>query len=155
MINITKTQKEELKILNQRLLKLQEKILKEAIKIDEELLKRVEDKNDLLDDYEIECELRFILKKSDKEFNEDDDNFITTITEYLKKVSKNKRDFLWSLDENHSDLSKTHPMSDFSHSWWFHCLYDHCHISWEDMLRNGDFWSDVKVTYQYFDKKQK
>ena len=30
MINITKTQKEELKILNQRLLKLQEKILKEA-----------------------------------------------------------------------------------------------------------------------------
>jgi hypothetical protein len=53
MINITKTQKEELKILNQILLKLQEKILKEAIKIDEELLKRVEDKNDLLDDYEI------------------------------------------------------------------------------------------------------
>ena len=93
MINITKTQKEELKILNQRLLKLQEKILKEAIKIDEELLKRVEDKNDLLDDYEIEFELIFILKQSDKEFNEDNDNFITTITEYVKKVSKNKRDF--------------------------------------------------------------
>ena len=71
MINFTNTQKEELKILNQRLLKLQEKILKEAIKIDEELLKRVEDKNDLLDDYEIEFELIFILKESDKEFNED------------------------------------------------------------------------------------
>ena len=80
MINLTNTQKEELKILNQRLLKLQEKILKEAIKIDEELLKRVEDKNDLLDDYEIEFELIFILKQSDKEFNEDNDNFITTIT---------------------------------------------------------------------------
>lgn len=80
MINFTNTQKEELKILNQRLLKLQEKILKEAIKIDEELLKRVEDKNDLLDDYEIEFELIFILKQSDKEFNEDNDNFITTIT---------------------------------------------------------------------------
>lgn len=93
MINLTNTQKEELKILNQRLLKLQEKILKEAIKIDEELLKRVEDKNDLLDDYEIEFELIFILKQSDKEFNEDNDNFITTITEYVKKVSKNKRDF--------------------------------------------------------------
>lgn len=93
MINFINTQKEELKILNQRLLKLQEKILKEAIKIDEELLKRVEDKNDLLDDYEIEFELIFILKESDKEFNEDDDNFITTITEYVKKVSKNKRDF--------------------------------------------------------------
>ncbi len=75
MINFTNTQKEELKILNQRLLKLQEKILKEAIKIDEELLKRVEDKNDLLDDYEIEFELIFILKQSDKEFNEDNDNF--------------------------------------------------------------------------------
>ena len=151
MINLTNTQKEELKILNQRLLKLQEKILKEAIKIDEELLKRVEDKNDLLDDYEIEFELIFILKQSDKEFNEDNDNFITTITEYLKKVSKNKRDFLWSLDENHCDLGKTHPMNDFSHSWWFHCLYDHNHLSWENMLRIGSFWSDIKVTYQYFD----
>ena len=102
-----------------------------------------------------EFELKFILKEDDKEFKEDNDNFIATITEYLKEISKNKHNFLWSLDENHSDLSKTHPMSDFSHSWWFHCLYDHCHISWEDMLRNGDFWSDVKVTYQYFDKKQK
>ncbi|MGJ0461723.1 hypothetical protein [Aliarcobacter cryaerophilus] len=43
-------------------------------------------------------------------------------------------------------------MSDFSHSWWSHCLYDHKYISWKDMLRIGRFWSDLKVTYQYFDK---
>lgn len=150
-----KYSKRRVKNTKSRLLKLQEKILKETIKIDEELLKRFEDENDLLDDYEIEFELKFILKEDDKEFKEDNDNFIATITEYLKEISKNKHNFLWSLDENHSDLSKTHPMSDFSHSWWFHCLYDHCHISWEDMLRIGDFWSDVKVTYQYLDKKQK
>ena len=86
-----KYSKRRVKNTKSRLLKLQEKILKETIKIDEELLKRFEDENDLLDDYEIEFELRFFLKKSDKEFNEDDDNFITTITEYLKKCGKRKR----------------------------------------------------------------
>lgn len=95
-----KYSKRRVKNTKSRLLKLQEKILKETIKIDEELLKRFEDENDLLDDYEIEFELKFILKEDDKEFKEDNDNFIATITEYLKEISKNKHNFLWSLDEN-------------------------------------------------------
>ena len=151
MLNLTYVQKEELKVLNQRLLKLQEKILKEAVKLDTKLAKRVKNKTDLLDDYEIEFELTFILKNSDEKFNSNDDNFLTSISEYLKGISENKNDFLWSLEENHNDLHQSHPMSDFSHSWWFHCLYDHNHLSWEDMLRIGDFWSDLKISYQYFD----
>ena len=47
-----KYSKRRVKNTKSRLLKLQEKILKETIKIDEELLKRFEDENDLLDDYE-------------------------------------------------------------------------------------------------------
>ena len=59
----------------------------------------------------------------------------------------------WSLEDNHNDFRacKNHSMQNEYHCWWFHCLYDHNHLSWDDMLRIGDFWSDLKVTYQYFD----
>jgi hypothetical protein len=154
MQNLSNTQKEELRILNERLLKLQEKIIKEAIKIDMELSKRVANKEDVLDDYEIELEINFILKEDDKEFKEDDDNFITVILEYLKGISKKSDNYPWKLEDNHNDFRacKNHPMQNEYHCWWFHCLYDHNHLSWKDMLRIGEFWSDLKVKYQYFDK---
>ena len=87
MQNLSKLQKIQLLKLNLRLQKLQEKIIKEALKLDMELSKRVNDKTDILDDYEIELEINFILKEDDKEFKEDDDNFITVIFEYLKGMS--------------------------------------------------------------------
>ena len=69
-----------------------------------ELSKRVADKEDILDDYEIELELRFILKEDDKEFKDDDDNFITIINEYLKGISKKSDNYPWSLEDNHNDF---------------------------------------------------
>ena len=153
MQNLSKTQKVRLLKLNLRLQNLQEKIIKEALKLDIELSKRVADKEDILDDYEIEFELCFILKEDDKEFKADDDNFVTVINEYLKGISKKSDNYPWNLEDNHNDFRawKNHPMQNEYHCWWFHCLYDHNHLSWEDMLRIGEFWSDLKVTYQYID----
>jgi hypothetical protein len=153
MQNLSKTQKVRLLKLNFRLEELQKKIIKEAIKLDIELSKRVNDKTDVLDDYEIELELRFILKEDDKSFKKDDDNFIAVINEYLKGISKKSDNYPWNLEDNHNDFRawENHPMQNKYHCWWFHCLYDHNHLSWEDMLRIGNFWSDLKVTYQYFD----
>lgn len=154
MQNLSKLQKIQLLKLNLRLQKLQEKIIKEALKLDMELSKRVNDKTDILDDYEIELEINFILKEDDKEFKEDDDNFITVIFEYLKGISKKRDNYPWSLEVNHNDFRacKNHSKQNEYHCWWFHCLYDHNHLSWDDMLRIGEFWSDLKVRYQYFDK---
>ncbi len=153
MQNLSKLQKIQLLKLNLRLEELQSKIIKEALNLDMELSKRVNDKTDVLDDYEIELELRFILKKDDKEFKEEDDNFVTKINEYLKDISKKSDNYPWNLEDNHNYFRawENHPMQNEYHCWWFHCLYDHNHLSWEDMLRIGDFWSDLKVTYQYFD----
>lgn len=153
MQNLSKLQKIQLLRLNLRLEELQSKIIKEALKLDMELSKRINDKTDILDDYEIELELRFILKEDDKEFKDDDDNFITIINEYLKGISKKSDNYPWNLEDNHNDFRawKNHPMQNEYHCWWFHCLYDHNHLSWEDMLRIGEFWSDLKVNYQYFD----
>ena len=153
MQNLSKTQKVRLLKLNLRLQNLQEKIIKEAVKLDIELSKRVADETDILDDYEIDLKIHFILRKDDENYKEDDDNFVTEINEYLKGISKKSNTYPWSLEDNHNEYRawENHPMKNEYHCWLFHCLYDHNHLSWEDMLKIGEFWSDLKVYYQYFD----
>ena len=68
MQNLSKSQKINLLKLNLRLQNLQEKIIKEAIKLDIELSKRVSDETDILDDYEIDLKIHFILKEDDKNY---------------------------------------------------------------------------------------
>ena len=147
MQNLSKIQKVRLLKLNLRLQNLQEKIIKEAVKLDIELSKRVADETDILDDYEIDLKIHFILRK------DDDDNFVTEIKEYLKGISKKSDSYPWSLEDNHNEYRawENHPMQNKYHCWWFHCLYDHNHLEWEDILKIGEFWSDLKVYYQYFD----
>ena len=60
MQNLSKIQKVRLLKLNLRLQNLQEKIIKEAVKLDIELSKRVSDETDILDDYEIDLKIHFI-----------------------------------------------------------------------------------------------
>ena len=153
MQNLSKTQKVRLLKLNLRLENLQEKIIKEAVKLDIELSKRVADETDILDDYEIDLKIHFILRKDDENYKEDDDNFVTEINEYLKGISKKSNTYPWSLEDNNNEFRgwKNHPMLNKYHCWWFHCLYDHNDLEWEDILKIGEFWSDLKVYYQYFD----
>lgn len=137
----------ELQILNDRLKKLQDKLLKEAIKLDKKLLKRVADKNDFLYDYEIEIEISFYLK-------ENEENIFSTIEEYLKNISLNKDKDIWKWSGNHNEFfGKTnHSMINEYHCWWFHCLYDHNNLEFEDILKIGKIWSDIKVYYQYLEE---
>lgn len=153
MQNLSKSQKIDLLVLNNRLQKLQEKIIKEAVKLDIELSKRVADETDILDDYEIDLKIHFILRKDNENYKEDDDNFVTEINEYLKGISKKSDSYPWSLEDNHNEYRawENHPMQNEYHCWWFHCLYDHNHLEWENILKIGEIWSDLKVYYQYFD----
>ena len=153
MQNLSKIQKVKLLQLNLGLQNLQEKIIKEAVKLDIELSKRVADETDILDDYEIDLKIHFILRKDDENYKEDDDNFVTEINEYLKGISKKLDSYPWSLEDNHNEYWawENHSMQNKYHCWWFHCLYDHNHLEWKDMLKIGEIWTDLKVYYQYFD----
>jgi hypothetical protein len=137
----------ELQIANNRLKKLQDKLLCEAIKLDKELLKRVADKNDFLFDYEIEIEISFYLK-------ENEENIFSTIEEYLKNISLNKDKDIWKWSENHNEFfgRTDHFMKNEYHCWWFHCLYDHNNLGFEEILKIGKIWSDIKVYYQYLEE---
>ncbi len=144
-------QNNELLKFNNQLHLFQDRIIKEAKKLDSELVKRVEDENDELEDYEIELELSFYLKEDDKEYKEDDDNIIMTLKDYVKGISDNHRDkFPWD-NTNHNEFlfRNNHNMKDEHYCWFYHCLYDHTELTWEDILRIGSFWMDIHVRYQY------
>lgn len=153
----TLNQKTKLLNLNTRLKKLQDKIYNEAINLDKQLLKRVADKNDILYDYEIEIDITFYLKENDKNYYEDKDNIVTTINEYLKKCSIKDKSMQHRLNTNHNDFRacKDDLMYGENHCWWFHSLYEHKEIDFEDMLKIGDIRANIKVQYQYIDKKVK
>ena len=91
MQNLSKNQKVRLLKLNLRLQNLQEKIIKEAVKLDIELSKRVADETDILDDYEIDLKIYFILRKDDEKYKENDDNFIAVINKNQKRRRKQRK----------------------------------------------------------------
>lgn len=150
---ITEKDKEELRAFNKRLIKVQENISKEAIKLDEQLKLRVDNENDSMIDYEIDLELSFYLKDDDPEYR-DDDCIISTIKYRLKDISSEKEHFEDILDTsiNHYDYFKKDDLADISKSWLFFKLRYHDEISWQDMLRIGTIWTDINVSYQYWDK---
>jgi hypothetical protein len=152
---LTKKQLQALKNLNTRLKILQDRLIAEVLNLDRELKLRVADENDILDDYEIELQLSFFLKEDDNKYKKDDDNILTSLSEYLKGISIDIKQYPWRWDNNHNEFRgrTEHLMKQDYHCWWFHCLYDHTDLEFKDMLRIGRIWSDIKVYYQYFDEE--
>lgn len=153
MRKISKNELCRLQSINQKLKTLQDKLLIEAVKHDKALQLRVEDKNDSLDDYEIELKIVFYLNEKHPNFNENADNILTQINEYLKGISQSVSQYPWRWSDNHNDYCgwEKHSMKNEHHCWWFHCLYDHNNLDIDDILSIGSIWSDIKIYYQYFD----
>lgn len=143
----------QLRVTNEKLKVLQDKLLAEAISLDRALYGRVEDKNDSLHDYEIELRILFYLKEDHICYKEDDDNIVTQIHEYLKGVfiHVSQRPWRWSGNHNEYRGWANHPMKNDHHCWWFHCLYDHNNLDVSDILSIGSIRSDIVVSYQYSD----
>ena len=149
--HLTKQVLEDLKVVNSRLMNLQEQLIPEAFNLDRELKLRVADENDSLDDYEIELQLIFHLKEDDKSYIEGEENILTSMEEYIIGVSGDIEKYPWRRNDNHNDFRALteHPISQEHHCWWFHCLYDHNHLKMTDLLRIGIIQSDIIVRYQY------
>lgn len=138
--------------LNKHIALFERNILKEAISLDAHLQKRVADLEDWLVDYEMEASITFYLKESDPTYNKEADNILIVHKEYLKGISDENIKDAWRWSRNHNDFfAWNHPMQGEHHCWWFHHLYDHTHLKWEDLLRIGDILGDVRVCYQYQD----
>jgi hypothetical protein len=109
---------------------------------------KLADPNDSMYDYEIEARIDFILREDDPEYDEDDDNILTTREDSLK----------YQRDECRTDdCERMGPerLRAEPHCWQFHDLYDHDYgdespsLSFRDCLRIGKILIDVQVWQQY------
>jgi hypothetical protein len=144
-------ERQYLQHLNDRLAVIERQVKREALSLITTLEARVHDPADWLFDYEIELEVSFWLREDDPAYQEEDDNILVTLKEYLKGLRNPAHDFGIDDGMNHNEFQwgDGHPMQGEFHCWLYHCLYDHTDLWFEDMLRIGHIWVDLKVLYQH------
>jgi hypothetical protein len=148
---MTREQRLFLVDLNNRLSEIEQRLKKEALEIINSVNKRIEDDADWINDYEIECTVEFYLREDDPAYSDDEDNILAEFTEGISILRYAARSLLAS-DRNWNDTGITdmdNPDRREHHCWFYHQLYDHAKISWDDVLRIGDIWVDINLTLQH------
>jgi hypothetical protein len=152
--DITPEQRKTLMNLNARLMQIEKDLLNESMPKIETLQKRVDDPDDWLEDFECECKLRFSLRTDDLDYDEEDsENVIIELKEYMKGHVRGEFGMADGVNHNEFERWEGHPMREEFHCWLYHCLYDHTHIGWVNMLRIGEVWIDIEFTLQRWECK--
>lgn len=137
--------------LNSRLAEIEQQLKKEALAIIATMDKRIEDDADWINDYEIECRVEFYLNENDPAYSDEEDNLLAEFTEGVGLLRYADHSLLAS-EDNWNDCSipdMDNPDQDEQHCWFYHQLYDHAKISWDNMLRIGDIWVSIEITLQH------
>ncbi len=148
---MTREQRLFLVNLNNRLSEIEKQLKKETLEIITMMNKRLEDEADWINDYEIECTVEFYLNEDDPAYSDEEDNILAEFTEGISLLRYADHSLLAS-SENWNDMSLPdldNPDQNEHHDWFYHQLYDHTKITWEDMLRIGDIWVDINITLQH------
>jgi hypothetical protein len=132
----------KLRMLNDKLARIELMIVDKAIKIDKMLQDELMNKKDNIQSYSLDVYFHFYT------YYESGDP-IATWSESMKKVSMGKYSFL--TDRNsHNDLHRLdHPIRDDYHCWLFHSLYDHIHLSWKKIAAITHVVWDIRPEYSY------
>lgn len=146
--DLSQEQRQFLTDLNNKLTDIELGIKKECQLLNTELEKRLNDPDDWLEDYEIECYVQFTLKETDLDYDEDNDNILVELmTDQIKH-----EDWSWGIGDgkNHNDMEgwENCPMSHEHHCSMYHALYDHTKLGWVNILRIGKIYVDIEVIYQ-------
>jgi len=145
--NLSADQRRFLVDLNRKLVDVEQGINKEYQMIKDQLAKRVADTDDWIDDSEIDCYITFHMREDDPDYDVTGDN----VLEELQESPPLERGLYGIADgNNHNEYEgwEDHPMRDEHHCWLYHCLYDHAHLSWINMLRIGSVKISMDVQYQ-------
>ena len=148
---MTREQRLFLVNLNNRLSENEQQLKKEALTIIDTMNERLEDNADWINDYEIECTVYFYLNENDPAYSDEEDNLLAEFTEGVGLLRYADHSLLASTD-NWNDCSipdMDDPDKNEHHCWFYHQLYDHSKLSWENMLRIGDIWVDINLMLQH------
>ena len=147
--DMSSEQRLQLQRLNDRLATIEKHIKCEAVNLNTQLQARVQHPTDWLSDYEIELAVEFHLREDDPAYRDDNDNILATLREMLKDNAQNDFGIDDGINHNAFQYMDGHPMQGEGHCWLYHCLYDHTDVWFDDMLRIGHIWVDIRVWYQH------
>jgi len=137
--------------LNMRLSEIEQQLKKETLAIITTMNKRLKDDADWINDFEIDCTVEFYLREDDPAYSDEDDNILAEFTEGVALLRYADHSLLAS-EENWNATGITdldNPDQKEHHCWFYHQLYDHTKISWDDMLMIGDIWVDINLMLQH------
>jgi hypothetical protein len=131
---------------NNLLIQAEKEIAQRAHELDNQLKSDLIAKKDRMFDYELEVIIEC--------FGANEDDYpLCVLRESLKGISSTSNRFRTKINDeiNHNEFEyrENHPMRSEHHCWLFHCLYDHEHLSWEEIADIKYFWIDIAPRYQY------
>ncbi len=150
--DLTAAEIEKLLMLNRQLAKVRQHLKAVGEDVRPHMEKKLADPADPMIDYEIEVRIDYVLRGDDPDYAEDDDNYLTTRHESLKRMDN------YLPDDENTDYAKSYipeALRAEPHCWLFYDLYDHEHgiegprLSFRDCLRIGQIFIDVQVWQQY------
>ncbi|MEN6349275.1 MAG: hypothetical protein ABFD08_07770 [Syntrophomonas sp.] len=127
--NMTREQRSKLRHLNSRLVDLQKQLRKQFEWAEESFPGHCK-----------WAKIHFILAENDPDYSEDDDNIIVTFDEDFVPEDDGRS---WN---DHPQLTYENGTREY-HCWFYHQLYDHTGLVWEDILRIGKIWVQFRVNF--------
>ncbi|MDQ7060412.1 MAG: hypothetical protein Q9M43_04530 [Sulfurimonas sp.] len=149
----TSVELQKFRRLNTKLMDYEKIMRKETEKLFSYAQTRVEDKHDIVSDFELTVDVYFYLDENDSVYIKDDfgnsDNIMTILRTWKQGTLK------WDWGYGDNKCHNTIPMRQGTameydkHCATFHALYDHTKLSYKEILKIGAFELDIKVHFEY------
>jgi hypothetical protein len=106
--------------------------------------------DEVIDDYEVDVEMQCWNNRYYRRWNEEfyGNPFYTDYI--LTLFNEDEPDIFFTDNWNEYQYRPEHPLSKEFHCYFFHHLYDHTYLAWEDILRIEEIWIEVYATNQFF-----
>ena len=130
MGQFTKEQRRKLNSINERLCDLERRVVPSAKQID--LCAK-----DIKETYDHFCELLLSFYSKDK--------LLMRYGQFMNHID----DYFYTENQNEFRNWPTHEMSGEWHCWFYHCLYDHTDLSWDEILTIDRMEGKLRSWYDY------
>jgi hypothetical protein len=148
--DLSKEQRAFIFSLNKKLMAIEETIHKEFTSLSRHADTRIADPDDWVEDYELDCVVTITLKEDDPKYDPNNDNILIILQEEGNDFYKDHEFGIMDGIDHKTYYYPEETDEENFHCWFLHCLYENEHLGWTNILRIGEIWIDINMTYQQF-----
>ena len=130
MGQFTKEQRRKLNSINERLYDLERRVVPRAKQINMSV-------KDIKEAWDHECSLLLYFYSKDE--------LLMRYRQFMNHID----DYFYTENQNEFENHPTHEMSSEWHCWFYHCLYDHTSLSWDEILTIDRMEGKLRSYYDY------